>query len=148
MKKANAVQEPARIRQVKPLKGFNVELVFEDGFVKTVNLKRYLHGPAFKQARSDPQYFRQVFVDSVSKTIMWPNTADIDADLLRYDLTPAWEERERDAKRSRQATNAKPKSETLIPKRVYLSERQLKFLNKINPNLSAAIRQVVDAYHG
>lgn len=79
---------------------------------------------------------------------MWPNTADIDADLLRYDLTPAWEERERDAKRSRQATNAKPKSETLIPKRVYLSERQLKFLNKINPNLSAAIRQVVDAYHG
>lgn len=143
MKKTNVTREVARICQVKLLKGFNVELVFEDGFVKTVNLKKYLHGPAFEQARSDPQYFRQVFIDPIGKTITWPNTADVDADLLRYDLTPAWKEREQDAKRSRRAVKPKPKTEALIPKRVYLYPRQVKLLAKIDTNFSAAIRQVV-----
>jgi hypothetical protein len=146
MKKISGTREPATICQVKPLKGFNVELVFGDGFVKTINLKKYLHGPAFEQARSDPQYFRQVFIDPIGKTITWPNTADIDADLLRYDLTPAWMEAEQDSKRSRREVKPKLKTEALFPKRVYLSQRQLKFLTKINPNISAAIRQIVDSY--
>lgn len=146
MKKISVTREPARICQVKTLRGFNVELVFADGFVKTINLKKYLHGPAFEQARSNLQYFRQVFIDPIGKTITWPNSADIDADLLRYDLTPAWMEREQDAKSSRQAVKPKTKTEALIPKRVYLSKRQLKILNKIDPNPSAAIRQMIDRY--
>ena len=135
---------PARICQVKPLKGFNVELVFDDGLVKIMNLKKYLHGPAFERARTDPSYFRQVFIDPVGKTVTWPNTEDIDADLLRYELTPAWMARRVQDERSRNTPKPDPKGKTLIPKRVYLSPQQLKFLNKINPNPSVAIRQLID----
>lgn len=144
MKKIQIVREPARIRQVKLLGGFNVELTFADGVVKRVNLKKYLHGPAFEQIRSDPKFFIQIFVDPIGETIMWPNEADIDADLLRYDLTPSWMEREQEEKRARQSAKPKTKTNALIPKRVYLSPQQLKFLNKINPNPSAAIRQIID----
>lgn len=91
MKKTKPIRQPARIRQVKTHEGFNVELLFSDGILKTVNLKKYLRGPAFEQIRSDPEYFRQVFIDPVGETVTWHNTADIDADLLRYDLTPAWQ---------------------------------------------------------
>ena len=144
MKKAQTTRDPARIRQVKLVGGFNVELLFADGVVKKINLKKYLHGPAFAEIRSNPEFFAQVYIDPVGETIMWPNEADIDADLLRYDLTPAWMEREQEEKRARQSAKPKAKANALIPKRVYLSPQQLKFLNQINPNPSAAIRQLID----
>jgi len=83
-----------RIREVKTLDGFNVELTFADGIVKVVNLEKYLHGPAFEEIHRDPKIFRTVFVDPINETIMWHNGAEIDADVLRDDLTPAWMERE------------------------------------------------------
>ena len=146
MTKTKAIRQPARIRQVKPLKGFNVELLFSDGVIKTVNLKKYLHGPAFEQIRSDPVYFRQIFIDPVGETVTWPNTADIDADVLRHDLTPAWMEKRAHHKRTKKNGDPKAVQEPLVSKRIYLHPRQVKILAKIDSNLSAAVRQVVDAY--
>jgi hypothetical protein len=63
-------------------------LVFEDGTVKEIDLEPFLHGPVFELIRQDLSLFRQVKI--AGGTIAWPNGADIDPDVLYYDLKPAW----------------------------------------------------------
>ncbi|MFB0535326.1 MAG: DUF2442 domain-containing protein [Anaerolineae bacterium] len=79
-----------RVRVVEPLDGFRVRLEFEDGTQKELDLEPYLHGPIFEPIRSDPAVFRSVKVEG--GTIAWDNGADIDPDVLYYDLKPAWME--------------------------------------------------------
>jgi hypothetical protein len=81
------------VESVVPLAGYNVRLAFSDGIERTVDLDPYLRGPVFERVR-DPEYFRRVRVDHDTGTIVWPNGADIDPVLLRYDLVPAWKEEE------------------------------------------------------
>ncbi len=83
-------EQLVRIRSVETLTGYRVRLGFTDGSLREVDLERYLHGPIFEAIRSDPQVFRSVKVDKRMGTIVWPNGADIDPDVLYYDLTPAW----------------------------------------------------------
>jgi hypothetical protein len=54
-----------------------------------MNLAPYLRGPIFEPIRNDPALFRAMQVEE--GTIAWPNGADIDPDVLYYDLTPAWD---------------------------------------------------------
>ena len=79
-----------RVREVTPLEGFRCRLVFEDGTQKVVNLRPYLHGPIFEPILNDMNLFRSVRV--VEGTIGWENGADIDPDVLYYELKPAWME--------------------------------------------------------
>jgi hypothetical protein len=79
-----------RVRAVEPLEGFKVRLEFEDGTQKEIDLEPYLHGPIFEPIRSDPAVFRSVKVEG--GTIAWDIGADIDPDVLYYDLKPAWME--------------------------------------------------------
>lgn len=81
-----------RVRAVKPLEGFTVQVTFTNGVVRDINLEKYLYGPAFADVRDDPAMFRRVFVGD-GRTLAWPTGADIDPDVLYYDLTPAWAER-------------------------------------------------------
>ena len=67
---------------------------FEDGTQKEIDFERYLRGPIFEPIRNDPAMFRSVKVDGGA--IAWENGADIDPDVLYYDLTPAWMETEPD----------------------------------------------------
>jgi len=77
-----------RVRAAKCMTGFTIRLEFEDDTSKEVDLERYLHGPIFELIRTDPAVFRSVRVEG--GTIAWNNGADIDPDVLYYDLTPAW----------------------------------------------------------
>ena len=77
-----------RIMEVEPQDGFRVKLRFADGTHKDVDLEPYLHGPIFAELRKDPASFRSVRV--VGSTIGWDNGADIDPDVLYYDLRPEW----------------------------------------------------------
>jgi hypothetical protein len=81
-----------RVKSVKPLDGFKVQLGFENGTQKEVDLELYLHGPIFEPIRNDPALFRAVKVEGGS--IAWSNGADIDPDVLYYGLNPAWMEPE------------------------------------------------------
>lgn len=81
-----------RVRVVKPLEGYRIELRFTDGMRKTVDLEAYLRGPILDELRRDPNLFRQVTVDPVLGTIGWPNGADVDPDVLRGEFRPAWKE--------------------------------------------------------
>ncbi|MDW8327744.1 MAG: DUF2442 domain-containing protein [Anaerolineales bacterium] len=76
-----------RVQTVEPLEPFRVRLTFRDGTRKEVDLEPYLHGPVFEPIRRDPDIFRSVKV--VGGTIGWDNGADIDPDVLYYDLVPA-----------------------------------------------------------
>jgi hypothetical protein len=81
-----------RIRLVTPLHNFLVRLGFTDGTERDVDLEPYLRGPVFEPLRADPELFAAVRVDAELGTIMWPNGADIDPDVLYEGRTPAaWE---------------------------------------------------------
>ncbi len=72
----------------EPKDEFNVLVQFTDGSQKQTNLDPYLHGPIFKSIRNNISEFHAMFIDE--GTIAWPNSADIDPDVLYYGLTPAW----------------------------------------------------------
>jgi hypothetical protein len=65
-------------------------LEFEDGTEKEIDLEPYLRGPIFEPIKNDPALFHNVRIEG--GTITWPNGADIDPDVLYYDLRPAWME--------------------------------------------------------
>ena len=85
-----------RVRSVELLHDFRVRLGFTDGSSKEIDLEPYLRGPVFEPIRNDANMFRQVTVDHRAGTIVWPNGADIDPDVLYLGLKPAWMEAERE----------------------------------------------------
>jgi len=83
-----------RIQGVEALEPFRVRLEFTNGSTREVDLAVYLRGPVFEPIRNDPAVFRSVRVDPELGTIVWPNGADIDPDVLYRELKPAWMESE------------------------------------------------------
>lgn len=81
-----------RVSAVEVLEGFTVRLTFTDGAEKVMDLEPYLLGPVFQPLRGNPELFREVEVDPELGTIVWPNGADLDPDVLYADGTPAWAE--------------------------------------------------------
>ncbi len=81
-----------RVKQVVPLDGFVVRLSFTDGTQRDIDLEPFLHGPIFAPMRLDRDEFLKVLVDARAGTIVWPNGADIDPDVLYLGLQPAWRE--------------------------------------------------------
>ena len=84
--------ELIRVRQAVPLKGYWVRLEFTNGMERDVDLEPYLHGPIFEPLRANAVLFRALRVDG--GTVVWPNGADIDPDVLYHGLKPAWQETE------------------------------------------------------
>jgi hypothetical protein len=78
-----------RIRGVETLGGFRVRLSLTDGSTREVDLGPYLNGPVFEPVRTDEAFFQSVRVDQELGTIVWPNGADIDPDVLILGRTPA-----------------------------------------------------------
>ena len=81
---------PTRIQSVELQHNFTVRLGLTDGRMKSVNLEKYLKGPIFEPIRDNPAEFAKVYVDPRAGTIVWPNGADIDPDVLCDDLTPCY----------------------------------------------------------
>ena len=79
-----------RVKSVEPLEKFRVRVTFQNDVQKEIDLDKFLRGEIFKPIRKDPQMFRSVKV--IDDTIGWENGADIDPDVLYYDLKPAWME--------------------------------------------------------
>jgi hypothetical protein len=73
-----------RIETVEPLDPYVLRLGFSDGSSRDVDLEQELWGPVFEPLR-DPDTFRQVAVDEELGTIVWPNGADMDPDVLHGD---------------------------------------------------------------
>ena len=58
---------------------YQIELVFNDGSIGTVDFAQWLTGPVFEPLK-DREYFRRFFVDG--GTVAWPNGADIAPETL------------------------------------------------------------------
>jgi hypothetical protein len=80
--------QTSRIRSVEPLDGFVLRLSFQDGTQRDVDLEGELWGPMFEPLRANLELFRQVHVDEELGTIVWPNGADMDPDVLHGDFDP------------------------------------------------------------
>jgi hypothetical protein len=65
-----------------------VRVVFADGEVRDVDIEPLLEGPIFEALR-DPSTFALVSVDEHGETIVWPNGADLDPDVLYGIAEPA-----------------------------------------------------------
>lgn len=78
-----------RVRGVEALDGHLVRLSLTDGSTRVVDLEPFLNGPVFEPVRNDRAFFRSVRVDQELGTIVWPNGADIDPDVLILGRTPA-----------------------------------------------------------
>jgi len=77
-----------RVRAVRPLESFEVEVTFTNGVVRRLDLRPYLDGPVFEPLLRDPEAFRAVFVEPIGRTLAWPNGADLDPDVLYLGLQP------------------------------------------------------------
>lgn len=62
-----------------------VHLQSSDGSDRVVDLARLLWGPVFEDIAGDDDLFAQVEVDHEIGTIVWPNGADLDPDVLHGD---------------------------------------------------------------
>ncbi len=81
--------QTARIISVEPLHGFVLKLRFDDGTERELDLESELWGPVFEPLRTNPDLFRQVRIDEQLGTVVWPNGADMDPDVLHGDFEPA-----------------------------------------------------------
>ncbi len=67
-----------------------MRVAFTDGTERVIDLEPCLWGAVFGPLRRDPALFRAVRVDTELGTIVWPNRADIDPDVLHGDAQPEW----------------------------------------------------------
>lgn len=72
---------PPRIKEVKALEDYFVEIIYNNGEVKKYYMKKNLKFDFYKKL-NDKVYFKQV--KSVETTIEWPNVEDMDPNEL-YD---------------------------------------------------------------
>lgn len=79
-----------RVRAVEPREGFKAHFTFDNGEQRIIDLDPYLRGPVFEPLRRDSLKFRAMKIEG--GTIAWENGADIDPDVLYYNLKPAWME--------------------------------------------------------
>lgn len=78
------------VTSVEVVANRTVRLGFSDGSTRTVDLTRFLWGPAFTAIADDDAEFGKVRVDPEIGTISWPNGADLDPLVLHGDYEPAW----------------------------------------------------------
>ena len=78
-----------RIRSAQALEAYWLRLSLSDGSERVVDVSPYLYGPIFEPVRRDPAVFGSVEVDPVLGSVVWPNGADIDPDVLLLGRPPA-----------------------------------------------------------
>lgn len=72
-----------RITQVRVVGPFRVSLTFTDGTTGVADVGPWIAGRGgIFGALQDPAYFGQVTVDREAGTLVWPNGADLDPDML------------------------------------------------------------------
>lgn len=72
-----------------PLAPYVVRVVFADGEIRDVDIEPILSGPVFGPLR-DVDLFGGVAIDETGDTIVWPNGADLDPDVIYGSCPPDW----------------------------------------------------------
>ena len=69
------------VTRVRHIDGYRLEVEFNDGVVREVDLKDERYGEIFEPL-NDVERFKQVAVDAETNTIAWPNGADFAPEFL------------------------------------------------------------------
>lgn len=77
------------VTSVRVLSRYVLELTFDTGEIKVIDVEPLLLGPIFERIRSDYSYFTQVSVDPDAGTIVWPDEEDISPHTLYSESKPA-----------------------------------------------------------
>ena len=75
------------VTEVKPLGGYRVHLRFEDGAEGDLDLSQLINFSGVFASLKDEKEFARVRVNPAIGTIVWPNGADIDPDVLYSAVT-------------------------------------------------------------
>jgi Protein of unknown function (DUF2442) len=75
------------IVEAQPLEPYRVHLRFADGVEGVVDLERMVTFQGVFERLRDPDRFREVSVNPELGTIVWPNGADLDPDVLYAAVT-------------------------------------------------------------
>ena len=70
------------VTAVRYLGGYRLSVTFTDGFECEVDLRQRLDGEIFEPLR-DESRFAEAFVDPETRTVSWPNGADLAPEFLR-----------------------------------------------------------------
>ena len=70
-----------KVSAVEVLDGCSLRVHFDDGSIRDINLEPVLYGELYEPLRNR-ELFVRVSVDNEVGTIVWPNGADFDPDLL------------------------------------------------------------------
>lgn len=73
---------------VRVLARYVLELSFETGEVRVIDVEPELWGPAFEPLKADYSLFCDVRVDPEAATIVWPNGADLSPRYLYEESKP------------------------------------------------------------
>ena len=71
------MQTMVDVTGARVLARYIVELTFDTGEVKVIDLEPLLRGPVFEPLLRDYQLFVQLRADNEAGTIVWPNGADV-----------------------------------------------------------------------
>ncbi|QEG34795.1 DUF2442 domain-containing protein [Bythopirellula goksoeyrii] len=69
------------VTEVRYLEGYRLEVSFNDGSIKELDLVNELHGEVFKPLKNI-ETFKQATVNEETNTIEWPNGADFAPEFL------------------------------------------------------------------
>lgn len=73
---------PVSVVSVVALNDLHLQLDFDDGLSRTVDVTPYVQGPHYKQIRLSEKFFKTAHVENGA--VVWDNGVMVDADLLRY----------------------------------------------------------------
>ncbi|HEX5370814.1 MAG TPA: DUF2442 domain-containing protein [Dehalococcoidia bacterium] len=74
------------VTEVKVLPAYRLEVHFNDGFCRVVDMSDELSSEVFEPLKN-PAEFARVFVDPVSRTVAWPSGVDLAPEWL-YEPDP------------------------------------------------------------
>lgn len=80
------------VTTARVLARYVIELTFETGETKVIDLEPLLQRPVFRPLLDDYALFRQLRVDREAGTVVWPNGADISPRTLYHrsrDIVPS-----------------------------------------------------------
>ena len=77
-----------RVTGVTKLGGFRLRVSFDDRSSREIDFEPVLKGEMYGPLR-EPGLFSQVAIDPEVKTLVWPNGADMDPDVLHGDRPAA-----------------------------------------------------------
>jgi hypothetical protein len=71
-----------RVATVQALEDYRLRVGFTDGTERDIDVRPYMHGAIFEPLKRDRRLLEAVTIDADLGTVVWPNGADIDPDVL------------------------------------------------------------------